>query len=412
MLIYRVIFGLGLAVVAPFAFLRQALGGKRIGDWRGRIGFSQLPRLEDSVWVHGVSVGEVSASRPLLRALKSEAPSVPIVLTSSTAAGLSLARSLPEPDAAMPFPFDLRRPVDGALSAARPSLVLLAETEIWPCFLERCASRGIPVAIVNGRISDRSFRRYRRVRRLLGPSLSRISLFLMQSEEDARRITEIGADASRVRVLNNVKFDASPARNADLESELSRLAAGRKIFIAGSTHEGEEEQILRAWEMLLPRPLLVVAPRRPERFDAVFRLAGERAKEVVRRSQGGPRGDVVILDTLGELSAAFSCADLAFIGGTLVPVGGHNPIEAWAHGVPTLVGPETKNARRTIEDGLSAGAAIRVNGVSELAGAAQKLLDDPSDRARRSEAARELVAASRGAARETALSVLPLRMTA
>jgi 3-deoxy-D-manno-octulosonic-acid transferase len=312
----------------------------------------------------------------------------------------------------MPFPFDLKRPVEGALSAARPSLVLLAETEIWPCFLERCARRGIPVAIVNGRISDRSYRRYRRIRGLLGPSLSRIALFLMQSEEDARRITEIGADASRVRVLNNVKFDASPARNAGLESELRRWASGRKIFIAGSTHEGEEEQVLQAWKTLRPRPLLVIAPRRPERFEAVYRLAGERAEGVVRRTEGGPRGDVVILDTLGELSAAFSCADLAFIGGTLVSVGGHNPIEAWAHGVPTLVGPETRNVRRMIEDGLSAGAAIRVSDGPGLASAAQQLLDNPSDRARRSEAAKALVAGSGGAARETALSVLPLRMTA
>jgi 3-deoxy-D-manno-octulosonic-acid transferase len=411
-MLYRFVFGLGLAAYAPYAFLRQAAGGKKIGDWRGRFGLSALPRFKGSVWIHGVSVGEVNAARTILDAIRQESAGIPLVLSSSTAAGLEVAGRVVFVDAIVPFPFDLARPIERALSAIDPSLVLLTETEIWPLFLERCARRRVPVAIVNGRISSRSFDRYRRMLPWLASTLSRVGLFAMQSEEDAERIRALGVTAEKVLVTGNVKFDVAESDDPEVAQRLRGWAAGRRIIIAGSTHDGEEAAILDAWETLEPRPLLVIAPRRPERFEQVFGLLAARDIRAVRASVGCPNPDAVLLDTVGELSSAFAAADLAFIGGTLVPVGGHNPIEAWAHGVPTLFGPHVSNMRAVAEAGLAAGAALEVRTPEEFASACRAILSDDSARRSRSDSASALVARHRGAARKTARAVLALRNSA
>jgi 3-deoxy-D-manno-octulosonic-acid transferase len=406
--LYRIAFALGLVAYAPFAFARQALGGKRIGNWKGRAGLSSLPRFHGSVWIHAVSVGEVNAARSILAALREERPSLSRVISASTAAGLAAADRLAEAHAAVPFPLDLARPVERALSALDPSLVLLTETEIWPLFLERCARRGVPVAIVNGRISDRSYSRYSGGRRWLAPSLSRVALFAMQTPEDAERVRSLGVPAEKIQVTGNVKFDVAPAENPALVARLAAWAGGRPILVAGSTHAGEEAAVLDAWGALETRPLLVLAPRRPERFDDVYRIVAVRKFRVARASEPEKEGavpDVALLDTVGDLASSFGAAAAAFIGGTLVPVGGHNPIEAWAHGVPTVFGPHVANMRSTAEAGLAAGAALIARSPTELKEAFRELLSAGMPRGR---AASALVQRHRGAARETARAALSL----
>ncbi len=408
MVLYRVAFGLGLVAYAPFAFLRQAAGGRRIGDWKGRFGLSALPGFSRSIWIHGVSVGEVNAARTILEALRQEVPG-PFVLSSSTAAGLSAAANVVSADGAIPFPLDLARPVERALDAADPSLVLLTETEIWPLFLERCARRGVPVAIVNGRVSESSFSRYRRAGRWLAPSLSRIRFFAMQTGEDAVRIAALGVPDAKIRVTGNVKFDAPGEDRPEVAARLRTLAAGRPVVLAGSTHEGEEAAVLDAWSSLESRPLLVIAPRRPERFDEVFRRMRERAPGSVRFSAAAGEPPAVLLDTVGDLASAFGAADAAFVGGTLAEVGGHNPIEAWAKGVPTAIGPHVANIRAIVAEGEAAGAAIPVRSSADLAAAWSRLLADDAGRRARGASAARLVASHRGAAKKTAAAVLPLR---
>jgi 3-deoxy-D-manno-octulosonic-acid transferase len=409
---YRLLFGFSLLFYAPFALLRQAAGGKRVGDWRGRLGRGPLPKLRGSIWIHAVSVGEVGAANALLRAIREAGASGPFVLSASTAAGLDLARRSREADHVVPFPFDLRGPVDRALAALDPCLLLLTETEIWPLLLVRCESRGVPVALVNGRISDRSFRRYRWIRGWLRASLRRIALFAMQTEEDARRIRELGAPAASVVVTGNVKFDLRVAAGSPIERRIRQWARGRSVVVAGSTHEGEETELLEAWSKLSPRPLLVIAPRRPERFNAVFDLLVSRGHRATRTSEDREEAEVILLDTVGELASAYGAADLAFIGGSLVPVGGHNPIEAWAHGIPTILGPHTRNFREIVRAGVAEKAAVTVRNGRELGRALAHLLQDDADRAGSARRARALVEGNRGAARAAATAVLPLRKIA
>jgi 3-deoxy-D-manno-octulosonic-acid transferase len=399
MMLYRAILATGLAAYAPYAFARESLGGKKVGDWRGRFGLSPLPTFHGTIWIHGVSVGEVNAARPILEVIRREHPGIPRVLSSSTAAGLGVAATVESADASVAFPFDLARPVERALAALDPSLVLLTETEIWPLFL------------VNGRISARSFGRYRRARRWLARSLSRIALFAMQTEEDADRVRALGVPAGRIIVSGNVKFDVALPDDSAMAERVRAWSRGRRVVVAGSTHEGEETALLDAWETLEPRPLLVIAPRRPERFDEVFRLLESRDARARRSSEEGER-DVVLLDSVGQLASVFAAADAAFIGGTLVPAGGHNPIEAWAHGVPTVFGPHVSNMRASAEAGIAAGAAIVAPTSADLAPAFAGLLSDDAARRTRSAAAAALVARHRGAARETARAVLALRKTA
>ncbi|MGH9440728.1 MAG: 3-deoxy-D-manno-octulosonic acid transferase [Thermoanaerobaculia bacterium] len=409
MIFYRLFFGLALSLYAPYALLREALGGKRIGDWKGRLGRIPLPRARGSIWIHAVSVGEVGAANAILRAIREAGNARPLVLSSSTAAGLDLARASREADHVVPFPFDLRRPVEGALDALDPCLLLLTETEIWPLLLESCSRRGIPVALVNGRISDRSFSRYRAFRALLRKSLRRITLFAMQSELDAKRIRDLGAPPESVLVTGNVKFDVRVAADAAVADRVRGWADGRRVVIAGSTHEGEEAAVLDAWNTLKPQPLLVLAPRRPERFDAVFALLLSRGIRAGRSSAPAANPDVVLLDTVGDLASAYGAADVAFIGGSLVPVGGHNPIEAWAHGIPTILGPHTGNFREIVRAGIAGHAAVTVRDSGELAAAIRRFLDEGDDAAG---PARALVDGNRGAARAAAQAVLSLRKTA
>jgi 3-deoxy-D-manno-octulosonic-acid transferase len=421
--LYRALAALALAAYAPFAIVRSLTGGRRLGDLRGRLGRRPYPRLDGGVWIHAVSVGEIGVARNLLRALRRRLPdpACPIGISVTTAAGRELAaRTLSAEAAVFAFPFELARAVERALAQTRPSLVVLIETEIWPLFLDRAAARSIPVALVNGRISSRSFARYRRVRGFVSRSLARIALFAMQSKEDADRIAALGAPGERVRDLGNLKYDLpDPAVFPDAD-RLRRAAAGRAVVVAGSTGEGEEELVLDAWTGLSPRPLLVLAPRRPERFDSVARLCVSRGLAVLRRSEPeskipNPKSkiepDVYLLDSIGELASAYRGAALAFIGGSLVPTGGQNPIEAWAAGVPAIAGPHMENFREIAERGDSLGILERVRDSADLGRRLAAALASPSnmaDLARRGAEAARFVAENRGAADRAADALLAL----
>ncbi len=419
MLFYRALAAVALAAYAPYALLRRLAGGRRLGDIRGRMGRCDYPDLDGGIWIHAVSVGEIGVARNLLRALRNARPGCRAGISVTTAAGRALAERTMSGEAPIfAFPFDLAGPVERAFAATRPGLVLLTETEIWPLFLERAARRGVPVALVNGRISERSYRRSRRVRRFLRATLGRIALFAMQSGEDARRVQELGADGPRVRVAGNIKYDLPPAPEFVDARRLRAAAAGRPVVVAGSTGEGEESLVLDAWQQLAPRPLLVLAPRRPERFDEAARLVEGRSLRLLRRSTpdssrlpaaaSDPPVDVYLLDSIGELASVYRGATIAFVGASLIPRGGQNPIEAWAAGVPVLAGPHMENFREVAAAGEERRILTRVEDARGLGRELAAALAAPEETRRRAADAERFVAENRGAADRTADAVLAL----
>lgn len=428
MLLYRILSTLALLAYAPYALLRAIAGRRKLGDVRGRLGRTSYPDLEGGIWIHAVSVGEVGVARNVLAAIGDRAPGHRVGLSVTTAAGRQLAETLTSDRIPVfAFPFDLGRPVDRALDSVRPGLVLLTETELWPLFLQRAAARGIPVALVNGRLSIRSYKGYRFVRAWLRPSLTRIAVFAMQSPADAERITELGAPPDRVCVTGNVKYDAPEAPAFPDAARLRTSAGGRPVLVAASTAPGEEEQVLRAWQSLAPRPMLVLAPRRPERFDPVASLIEKAGFAVLRRSSPSaaplasesripnpvpripdPSSTVYLLDTIGELPSLYREAALAFIGGSLTALGGHNPIEAWAAGVPVIVGPHTENFRQVTADGEARGIVRRISGEAALARELARQLGAVEGLRESGERARRFVADNRGATKRTVELLLPL----
>jgi 3-deoxy-D-manno-octulosonic-acid transferase len=416
LLLYRALASLALAAYAPFAFARSLAGRRRFGDIRGRLGRRPYPDLRGGIWIHAVSVGEIGVARNLWRALRGRLPGRPVGLSVTTAAGRELAAQTLSTEAAIfAFPFELAGAIERSLAHTRPSLIVLTETEIWPLFLDRAARRGIPVALVNGRISARSFARYRLARGFLAPSLSRIALFAMQSDEDARRVEALGAPRERIRNLGNIKYDLPEAPPFPDSARLVRAAAGRAVLVAGSTGDGEEELVLDAWRGLSSRPLLVLAPRRPERFDGVARLVEQAGLRLLRRSTPDSRAqtpdspiDVYLLDSIGELASIYREGTLAFIGGSLVQTGGQNPIEAWAAGIPALAGPHMENFPEIAARGEALRILARASDAADLSRRIAEALDAPAETSRRGADAARFVAESRGAAERTAAALVGL----
>lgn len=431
MLFYRFLSAAALLLYAPYALLRSLTGGRKLGDLSGRLGRRAYPDLDSGIWVHAVSVGEVNVARNLLAELQAVAPGIRLGLSVTTAAGRALAdRTFPPEVAIFSFPFDLEGPVEKALDGVRPGLVLLTETELWPLFLDRARARKIPVALVNGRLSDRSFPRYRLVRGFLRGPLDAIALFAVQSGEDSLRFAALGIPPSRILVCGNVKYDLPAAPPFADAARLANLAGGLPVFVAASTADGEEQIVLEAFRPIAGRALLAIAPRRPERFDAVATLIERSGFTAVRRStpdsqiqnpgpvhqslgEGGSKiqnPPIYLLDTIGELASLYREARLAFIGGSLAPVGGHNPIEAWAEGVPVVVGPHTQNFKDVTSEGERRGFGKTAADAAGLTRAFAGALEDPEACRAAGRRAREFVAANRGAARTTARAVLPLRL--
>jgi 3-deoxy-D-manno-octulosonic-acid transferase len=338
--------------------------------------------------VHAVSVGEVLAVAGLVTALRGTFPQLRLVVSTTTASGQKLARARFGEQNVFYFPLDFGFCVQPYVRAFRPALVVMAETEFWPNFLRLSKARGAKLAVVNARISDRSLPGYLLFRRWLRPVLQNVDLFLSQTEEDARRLIEIGAVAERVRVSGNLKFDVPPPTETafvvQLKEALKQTDAG-PVLVCGSTMEGEEPLLMRGFENVLashPRATMLLAPRHPERFDKVANLLQHLGAKYWRRSQwrGEPvSGGVFLLDSIGELASAYSLADVAFVGGSLVNYGGHNILEPALFGVATVIGSSYQNFRDIVTL-FQQNQAVRIVGAAELPLVFMELVDSPEQR--------------------------------
>ncbi len=407
LLLYRALFGLALPVAAPWLLWRNRRRGRPPLRVRERLGLDLPDVRPGGVWVQAVSVGEVAVAKLLLKELRGRHPELPAVLTSTTATGLRLAAGPQLADVILPFPIDLPGPVRRLAAHIAPRLLVLVETELWPELLAACGRRGVGVAIANARISDRSLPRYRAIAPLMRPLLAPVSLVLAQGETEADRFAALGIPADRIRVTGNIKFDAAPLGPPPAVAEvIRRLAAGRPVLVAGSTMAGEEEQVLEAWLDMEAgnRPFLLLAPRHPERADEVAALLGARRIAAARRSGlGSAQGplDAVVLDTVGELAALYELGSVAFIGGSLVATGGHNPIEPARFGIPVLTGPNVRNFSGVYAHFLAAGAARVVRNAADLRRWLQSWLSEPAAAQRVGAAGRALLARHSGATART-----------
>lgn len=407
------------AVVSPW-FLYQAVRYRKyIGSLPQRLGY--LPAsfnvdAEPSIWIHAVSVGEVLTARPLAAGLRERYPHLRIFLSTTTMSGQALARrSVQDVDGVFYFPFDLELFVRRTLDLVRPRLFIMMETEIWPHLLRACRARGVKTAIVNGRLSQRSYPRYRLVRSFMRRVLDDIDAFCVQSEESARRFIDLGADPERVTVTGSLKFDslqlttpAVQARARDRVLRYFRIPPSRPVLVAGSTMKGEESAVLTAFRRVraaAPSTLLILAPRHVERAGEVEQLCRSEGFKTMRRSElaidAEPRVDIVVVDTIGELATLYQLATVAFVGGSLVDTGGHNVLEPAVFGKPIVFGPHMSNFAEIASAFLAHDAGVQVRGERELAEVLVELMTDPVRRARLGAAARALVEANRGACQAT-----------
>ena len=424
-LLYSLATLIVLVLLSPY-FLYQALRhNKYVGSFGQRLGYLPVSfnlDADESIWVHAVSVGEVLAARPLISELRRRYPALRLFLSTTTMSGQQLARrSVADVDGVFYFPLDWTFTVRRTLRVVKPKLFVMVETEIWPNLLRECRTQGIRTVLVNGRISHRSFPRYRMVRPLFRRVLADVDRFCVQGEETARRLIELGADASLISITGSLKFESlhaaptpTPGRGAERVLRFFRVPANRPVLLAGSTAKGEEEAIVRAFNRVRSttagaNPLLIVAPRHTERSGDVERLCRREGLAAIRRTDlpidADPKADVVILDTIGELAQLYQVATAVFVGGSLVPVGGHNILEPAVYGKPIVFGPHMENFSEIADAFVTNGAALQVRNERELQEAILTLMNDPVRRARLGAAARALVDANRGA-RDKTLSVI------
>ncbi len=391
-LLYNSILALFLLLSAPYLLVRSLFNRSFRNSLRLRL--SDPPEFPGraTLWVHAASVGEVFCSIPLVKRMKEEYPDRSIVLTTMTVTGKETAETkVPEAERVLLFPIDQPVLLRRMIRKIRPGLLLIAETELWPNLLRVCGKKNIPILLFNGRISDRSFRRYRFLRFFFGACLKYVSIFLMQSEKDRERIVDIGGPRERTRVTGNIKFDQeSPAVSEEERTALIRslhLKGGEKVLVGGSTHTGEEEILCSLFKSLKethPDLFLILAPRHLNRLEEVEKILDREGLSWARRSsflpgRNPPNGreegpGVLLLDTMGELVRFYSLGTLVFIGGSLVPVGGHNPIEPLFYRKCVIFGPHMFNFSEISSKLVEAGGAIQVNGSEELASRCKDLL--------------------------------------
>ncbi len=436
---YSVLIVAFFVLVSPYLLYQAVRYRKYIRSLPQRLGYLPLSFNLDGdecIWIHAVSVGEVLTTRALLPELRQRYPRLRIFVSTTTMTGQQVARtSLPYVDEVFYLPFDLAFIVRRTLRLVKPRLFVVMETELWPNLLRVCQEAGVRTVLVNGRISSRSYPRYRLAKPFFRRVLHNVDRFCMQSEESARRIIDIGAPPDRVTVTGSLKFDslelnlasepADPAKVQPMHDRgrhrvlrYFRIAAERPVVIAASTLRGEEEAVLEAFSRVratMPSTLLIIAPRKPERFDEVERLARRGGWNVARRSElrvdDEPRQDVVILDTIGELAQLFQVATAVFVGGSLVDAGGHNILEPAVFGKPIVFGPYMQNFAEIAHTFLDSRAAIQIRHTRELEPVLVELLRDPVQRAGLGAAARALVEANRGARLKTLAAIAQLLPT-
>ncbi|SFH58936.1 3-deoxy-D-manno-octulosonic-acid transferase [Modicisalibacter xianhensis] len=369
-----------------------------------------VPESNDpTLWLHAASVGEVIAARPLIEALRRRYPAHQLVVTTMTATGAERVEALFKGEVTHHFvPLDFPGAARRFVHTLAPELAIFFETELWPNLLEACHRRGVPVAVVNGRLSARAMRGYRRLGALMANALAKVDWLAAKSSEDAERFRELGMPGERLDVVGSLKFDIDADDRMSGESEHLRASFGpRPVWTAASTHPGEDEQVLMAHRRVrerYPDALLILVPRHPQRFDDVAELCRERGETLARRSRSEPVQDkttVYLGDTMGELMRLYGTTDVAFVGGSLVPVGGHNLLEPAILGVPVLSGPELANFSDVAEVLRSADALVDVADAEALGEAVSALLAAPDERRRRGEAAKAAVMAQRGALART-----------
>lgn len=422
---YSLLLTLGIVVTAPYYLWRLRGRITSAADWAERLGF--LPRHfqqaeTGAIWVHAVSVGETLAIVGLVREIQRRYPSRKVFLSHVTTAGREAsAARLPDVAGRFLLPLDWPFAVRGAMERIRPAVLILAETELWPNLLRAARQAGARVLVVNGRISDRSFRRYRWIRPFMRRVLENVDRICAQSGTDAERFRGLGAQPEKVAASGNLKFDASPPQLGEFTRSLENaLREGQRspVVIAASTMPGEEVLVLSAWARIrdcYPRALLILAPRHPARFEEVASLLTLRRLETIRRTALGQEtgqlitqtssAHVLLLDTIGELASVFELADLVFMGGSLVPTGGHNVLEPAYWGKPILFGPHMHNFRDIAQLLLERQAAVQVSDEAELSGAMLELLGDAGRRHELGAAAQRILEDHRGATARV-LSVL------
>jgi 3-deoxy-D-manno-octulosonic-acid transferase len=433
--VYSLLMGFAALLLTPYWLVQGLRHGKYFSNLGQRLGFSfptlsQLPENRPgAIWIHAVSVGEALSGVTLARRLKQTYPDRPLIVSTTTLTGQALARErMPFADAIFYFPLDWAFCVRRVLRMVRPSIVVVLETEIWPNFLREARRRSVPVVFVSGRISDRSFARYQRflgvfgffLRPFLKSSLEDAAAFLMQSKKDAERIRALGAPADRVQVSGNLKYDLELPAPTPISHWLATETQRRgrsPVIVAGSVVATEEPHALIAFGTLqgeYPKALLVLAPRKPECFESAAEFIDESHRKFIRRSQlpvPGPSQNgaralessipddvtVILLDTIGELASLYRVADGAFVGGSLVPSGGHNILEPAAFGKIPVFGPSMENFAEIAERFTAAGAAVQVESPEDAGVAWIEFMRNPQRTARMGETARNLVESSRGA---------------
>jgi 3-deoxy-D-manno-octulosonic-acid transferase len=425
--LYRTLTAIGMFFLAPYFALRGWRRGEPSSALRERLGIvsreiaakaAAATNSGGAIWIHAVSVGEVLAAKPLLEALKHQFPGRAVFVSTTTETGQRLARMrLQCADGIFYFPLDWVVPVRKALKSIRPALVIIMETEIWPNFLHETQREGTPVVFANARISERSFARFQRWKFLIGDFFGRTlqdaAQFLAQTPEDARRLAEMGAPEDRIEVTGNLKYDGVPPEAGPFISWLKNQIATQErwpILVAGSVVAEEEEAVLAAYDVVQRQwrhALLVLAPRKPDRFTAAAEIVSAGGWDVVRRSELdlsstlSENADVLLLDSIGELVGVYALADAVFVGGSLVPAGGHNILEPAWFSHPPVFGASMENFQEMAEQFLSARAGIQVSSGTQLGKVWVQLIEDNATRERMGRAAREISERNRGATAKT-----------
>jgi 3-deoxy-D-manno-octulosonic-acid transferase len=406
----QTVYGVLLYLALPFALLRLLWRSRRLPAyrerWGERLGYYQRPNLQAGVWIHAVSVGEVQAAQPVIRHLLERYPGQGVMVTTTTPTGSTRVRALFEDRVGHVYaPYDLNPAVERFLDAVAPRLVLVMETEVWPNMLRACERRGIPVILANARLSQRSARGYTRLGRFARQTFARFTIIAAQAQADAARFVAIGVPPAKVRVTGSIKFDVHLPASLREQAEVTRRNWGseRPVWVAASTHEGEEEQLLAVHRSVceeVPEALLVLVPRHPDRFERVANLIAREGLTLARRSSHQPctlQTSVFLGDTMGELQVFLAAADIAFVGGSLVEVGGHNLLEAAAVGVPAIIGPHSFNFATITRLMVEEGAAAQVPDAAALTRQLCAWLTDATERARIGENALRVMAENRGA---------------